>query len=1048
MAIIAVAVVSLAACALQPAFAAQASDQPSPALPLTFYPVDQRPEYSASLNGVWKFKFASADADYAKPAYDDSAWKPIRVPGNWELQGFENPKYRNPNAEDGFYRRTFTVPESWNGRRTFIRFEGVGFAFEFFIDGKRVGSFASSFNRSEFDITDFVTLGKPATLAVHVMRREKGWEFDTNDDWALSGIHRDVTLFSIPETHVKDYTVVTPVTLTGDGAKASVRLTAWLENLAKKNTQATLNANLIDATGKVVGSRSEPVIIAGARPAVIEGEMTVANPQLWNAETPNLYRLDLQLVVDGKPVHQITQRVGLRATTIENNIYKLNGQPVKFRGITHHDMHPETGRSMTREQYIEDIVMMKAANINAIRMSHYPPQKVFLDLCDEYGMYVLDEVPFGFGEKHLTDDSYEDNLALRAKATVARDKNQTSVLVWTIGNENPYTPMVVRTAGIVKNLDPTRSRCIPHPGGKYYFELPPELDIISPHYLVPRSWAPFQRRKSAAYLDDILSRPELRGPVLITEYAHAAGTSIEMLKESWEIMQKNGRFIGGCIWHFQDQGLYRNVPVGSYPGIPKETDSGPVDIGPAKVKTWVAPDRVIDTSGQEGADGIVDADRVPQSDYWAVQKIYSPIVIPIESLPVKAGRQTLRIPIENHYDFTDLSAANAAWELRIDGQPAQSGTLTLKAKPHSDITTDIAVDIPENPATHDQFLRITFTDAKGVEITQHTVRLMTESTPANVYKSWTERTSGDGIKISEKGAIATYTADKSILQVNKETGAVQFGVEGRPTIAFKDLSLRVGREPQMSEIRAYREIGSAYWMPYLLTKYIVKSVKANAPAGGVAKIDLQLQFNRVAADASGGNVSDQGFVADIHLTFSEQGWLDVDYTLTPVNARNHLLELGLAFRLPPQSTRLTWLGKGPYAVYPIQAEGMERGVYAVAPGEPFDVANRMYAGDRTEVDLASATDNDGNGLGVVSQSATVSLEPEGDSAYFSHILLSAGHGEKRSISRVNIDAKTLKPVSGSLRLMPLTSGKWPEAFQTVLGNPEISPRIVESMPKE
>ncbi len=1041
-------ILGIALAAIGLACAAQASQQPIPALPLTYYPVDQRAEFSKSLNGVWKFKLGGVDADYAQPSYNDGAWKRIRVPGNWELQGFENPSYTKPGDKDGYYRTTFTVPGAWKDRRAFIRFEGVGFAFEFFIDGKRVGSFASSFNRSEFDITGFVTPDKPAVIAVRVMRREKGWEFDTNDDWALSGIHRDVVLFSMPETHVKDYTVVTPVTVTATATQASVRIKAWMETFSKKTAQAALNVNVVDAGGNIVGSLSKPVTFTGPGLAMVEDEMPIANPKLWNAETPNLYRLDVQLMVDGKPVHQITQRIGLRTATIENNVYKLNGQSVKFRGITHHDMHPETGRAMTRDQYIEDIIMMKAANINTIRMSHYPPQKMFLDLCDEYGMYVIDEVPFGFGDKHLTDDSYEDNLALRARATVARDKNQTSVLIWTIGNENPYTPMVVRTAGIVKALDPFRSRCLAHPTGKYYFELPPELDILAPHYLVPRSWSQFQRRKASAYLDDILDRPELNGPVLITEYAHAAGTSIEMLKESWEIMQKNDRFIGGCIWHFQDQGVYRTVPVGTYPGIPKETDTAPIIIGKVNAKTWVAPDRVIDTNGQDGADGIVDADRVPQSDYWAVQKIYSPVVIPIETLSVKPGRQALHIPVENRYDFTDLSDVRASWELRIDGQIAQSGELKLQAKPHSDVSVDFTVDIPENPAMHDQFLRFTFTDAKGAEITQRTIRLMPDTMRGNIYKAWTERAPGNGIKTSETGATVTYTAGKSRLQVNKETGDVQFSAADARSFAFRDFALRVGREPQMSEIRAYKAIGSAYWMPYLLTKPVMKLVSVNASANDSVKVRLKLQFTRVSADKSRGNVSDQGFAADVHLTFSKQGWLDVGYTLTPVNARDHLLELGLAFPLPKTATRLTWLGKGPYAVYPIQAEGMERGVYTVEPREDFDSANRMYGGDRTEVDIAAATDTKGNGLGIVCQSATLSLESEASAAYLSHILLSAGHGEKRTISRANIPAKDLKPVSGSLRLLPLVAGKWPEVFQTVLGNPEISSRIVGSMPKE
>ncbi len=1011
-----------------------------------YYPVDQRTEFSASLNGTWKFKLAPTDKDYVQPGFDDSAWKPIQVPGNWELQGFEDPLYRNPGDKDGVYRRTFTVPDDWDGRRYFLRFEGVGFAFEFFIDGKLVGSFASSFNWSEFDITDYVETGRACSLVVHVTRREKGWEFDTNDDWALAGIHRDVVLFSLPETHVKDYTVTTPVS--SDGKQASVRLKAWLGNFSKKPTQATLNAKVFDAKGTAVGSLTKAVSLTDTGAGVAEGEIAIDGPQLWTAETPNLYRLDLELIVDGKSVHQFTQRVGLRSTAIEAGVFKLNGKPVKFRGITHHDMHPDVGRTMTREQYIHDLELMKAANINAVRMSHYPPQKVFLDLCDEYGMYVLDEVPFGFGEKNLSDNSYEEVLALRAKATIARDKNHTSVLVWTIGNENPYTPLVVRTAGLVKALDPSRSRSVPHPTGKYYFQPPEEIDLVSPHYLVTRP-QDGSARPNRVYLEDIFTRSDVTSPILITEYAHAAGTSMEMLKDCWEVMQSSDRFIGGFVWEFHDQGIYRRVPDGTYPGLPKVFDGAPVTLGTVKAGIWVAPDRVIDTNGQEGADGVVDSDRTPQSDYWAIQKIYSTVAIPLESLPVKAGRQTLTIPVQNRYDYTDLAAISGTWELRVDGSRSQGGKLTLKAAPRKETSVEIVVEIPEKPEAHDQFLRFTFSDSRGREITQHTIRLTPTKEPVNVYKSWTENAPrGGGIKVSEQGPVVTYTAGKSRLHVNKETGEVQFGVEGQPSLAFQDLALRVGRAPQMSEIRAYREIGSAFWTPYLLTKPSLKACKTSALENGQVKIDLTLQFTRLASDASRGNVSDQGFTADIHLTLSEQGWLDIDYTLSPVNAVDHLLELGLAFQLPKSSTRLTWLGKGPYSVYPIQAEGMERGVYTIAPREDFDTANRMYAGNRTEVDLASATDDEGNGLGVVCQSGTVSLEPDSEAAFFSHLLRVAGHGEKRAISRINLKGAEVKPVSGSLRLLPLKAGQWSAPFKTVLGSPEISPRIVTSPPRE
>ncbi|MGN6556023.1 MAG: glycoside hydrolase family 2 TIM barrel-domain containing protein [Verrucomicrobiota bacterium] len=997
--------------------------------PTAYRPIDERAEFSLLLSGVWKFKLGPVDAAFYKPAFDDQSWLPIKVPGNWEIQGFEQPAYgKKPADTEGFYRHRFTTPAAWTNRRVFMRFEGVGFGFEFWIDGKPVGSFASSFNRSEFDVTDFVTPGRSAVIAVRVSRRAKGWEFDTNDDWALSGIHRDVVLFSLPDVHVQDYVVTTPVR--ADLKQATVRVKARVESFSGKTVAAPFKVQLQDDSGAVVGSFVKNLTVSGRAAAEVDGEVIVSNPRLWNSESPTLYRLNLDLSVAGQSVHEITQRVGLRATTIENGVFKLNGQSVKFRGVNHHDLHPETGRAMTRDQYRQDLELMKAANITAIRMSHYPPQTAFLDLCDEYGIYVIDEVPFGFGEQHLTDESYADILALRATATVNRDKNRTSVLVWTVGNENPYTPMVLRTAGLVKQLDPSRPRCLAHPTDKYFFPLPPELDILAPHYLVARS-KPGEVSEHP-FLDDILKRPDCGAPVLMTEYAHAAGTSLEDLKRCWELMQSNDRFMGGCIWMFQDQGIYRQIPDGLYPGLPKTTDAVPVVINRVKASTWVSKDCVIDTSGQDGADGIVDADRVPQSDFWAVRKIYSPVVIPIISLSAKAGRQTLSIPVQNRYDFTDLSAVLGRWELYVDGQKVREDGLTLRAPPRQSTTCELTVNLPEQPELHDLFLRFSFWDARHRPISEHTVRLLPEARSVATYSPWLKAASTNRIVEQARGADVIFEAGNSRLGVNSKTGAVRFGVAGQPELGFEGLALRVGRVPQMSEVRAYREMANAtFWTPYLLTNATLVGFNRQALTDGRMQIDLSLRFNRPDAE------SDQECIlADVRLTLAPQGWLDVDYTLSPKNASGYLLEIGLALKLAVVENRLTWLGEGPYAVYPAQADGMERGVYSVVPKpDAIDPTNRIYPGNRADVDLATVTDSQGAGLGVVCQSATVSVEPDGDAVFFSHLAKVAGHGQKRAVSSVHINAAKLEPVSGNLRLVPLVARHWPALFQSVLSNP-------------
>lgn len=1015
---------------------------------LSYYPVDKRDGLSMSLNGTWKFHINKPEGDFTRAGYDDSAWKSIKVPGNWEMQGFENPGYgkKGLNESEGFYRTNFRVPATWAGQRTFLRFEGVGFGFELWVNGQRAGAFASSFNRSEFDITSFVKPGGSVDLAVRVTHRDKGWEFDTNDDWNLSGIFRDVVLFAVPDLHIADYTVTTPVA--DDGKTATVKVKTQVASFpGAKSGDGELAIDLLDPSSKVVKTVKQPVKISSDAAQTLDSEIAVASPQLWNAETPALYRLNLTLTASGKPLQQVTQRVGLRSTRIDNGVFKLNGKPVKFRGINHHDLHPETGRAMTREQYVDDIELMKKANINAVRMAHYPPQKVFLDLCDEYGLYVIDEVPFGFGEDHLTDESYRDVLALRAKATVARDKNQTSVMVWTVGNENPYTPLVVETAALVKQLDPSRSRSIAHPSGKYYFELPPEVDIVSPHYLSPRGSAENAGRgedggggvgkdeQKGRFLEDVLTMPEVTAPVLMTEYCHAAGTSLENLKKSWEIMETSDRYIGGCLWMLQDQGLFRKVPAGSYPGRPKGTDLAPVAFGKVEANTWVAPDRVIDTGGAGGADGIVDADRKTTSDYYIVRKVYSTVVVPVDSLELKPGKQTLKFPIRNRYDFTNLSAVSGSWELMIDGQKAQSGKLDLNAAPRTEQTVELPVTLPAESAAHDAYVRLAFVDKDKRAIAEHTIRLGKSKS----FKPALDALASGTIKQTTAGRTTTIAAGKSVLQVNEETGKVSFGNTGNPEQAFKGIALRVGRAPQMSELRAYPAKKMDFWTPYLLRNPQVRNVKIHPVAKGQAKVDLTLQFNREGTSTNPKtDISKQSVVADVHITLSDKGWLDIDYTLKAVDATDHFLETGLALEMPAASNKLTWLGEGIFPMVPVQDNGTDRGVYRISPKPDFDPANRWYPGNRIGVDLAAATDSSGNGLGVACDASAINLESDGDNTFLSQVLLSAGHGGKRAPSAVIVKAKDLN-ATGSMRVMPLATGQWPKVFKSVLANPETKP---------
>lgn len=303
---------------------------------ISYLPLDTRSVWATTLNGSWRFRLDGPEQTFFQPEFDDSGWSEIVVPGNWELQGFEEPRYARPGDNVGLYRRTFDVPTGWQGRRVYIRFEGVAYGYEFWINGRHAGRFESAYNRSEFDITDLVEHDGPNSIAVRVYRRFKGWEFDINDDWALSGIYRDVVLFSVPEIHFTDVTVITdvhPSRLT-----AAVHMASKVSPLPESESgTVAVMGRLTDPNGRIIGQLRESV----TPDASVRSHIEVRDPLLWNAETPHLYTLVVELWSRGRLLHAVTRYVGIRTVSVDGDVLLINHSPVKIRGVNHHDIHPE-----------------------------------------------------------------------------------------------------------------------------------------------------------------------------------------------------------------------------------------------------------------------------------------------------------------------------------------------------------------------------------------------------------------------------------------------------------------------------------------------------------------------------------------------------------------------------------------------------------------------------------------------------------------------------------------------------------------------------------
>ncbi|MCF1592651.1 glycoside hydrolase family 2 TIM barrel-domain containing protein [Streptomyces muensis] len=534
-----------------------------------------RSPYRMSLDGKWKFAYADRpddrDADFYRTDVDDRDWDTIPVPSVWQMHGYDFPIYVNitypwwgpnglgeepqpPNAPTrynpvGQYRRTFTVPKDWNGRRTFLHFEGVKSAHYVWINGELVGYKEDSFTPAEYDITKYL---KPGTnqIAVEVYRYSDGDWLEDQDMIRLSGIFRSVYLYSTPVVHLRDFKLDTPLS---DGYQAAaLSVTASVRAYGGSGGgRYTVETQLYDRAGHPVWSRPlQQRVDVGAvgEDVTVQAERAVPAPKLWSAEHPYLYTAVLQLRDPaGRVVETLSHRVGLREFALKDGLMRINGKPVSFRGTNRHEMHPDRGIALTRADMVEDITVIKRLNINTVRTSHYPNNPVWYELADEYGLYLVDETNL---ETHGIRGQYPGNHAdwseacvARAQNMVHRDKNHASVVIWSLGNEAGGGSTFVAMRDWIKSYDTTR--VVQYEGD----DRPTISDIRSEMY------------DSPATVESRAKNTSDTRPYVMIEYSHAMGNSNGNFKKYWDLIRRYPVLQGGWIWDFVDQSLSWPTPA-------------------------------------------------------------------------------------------------------------------------------------------------------------------------------------------------------------------------------------------------------------------------------------------------------------------------------------------------------------------------------------------------------------------------------------------------------------------------------------------------------
>jgi beta-galactosidase len=670
-------------------------------------------DYVKSLDGAWHFKLEQTNRDYElgyaenskppeqypvafepfqKPDYvEDQRWTNLEVPGNWEMAGFSPATYNQPDNSSGFYRLWVDVPKSWEGRNVYINFDGIQNGAEVWLNGKPVAMDEPSWGRENYhesgwtafqvDLTPQIKFGEKNLLALRVTKNTRSADLDSGDFFFLGGIYRTVTLFSVPKTHLADVTVQTRLI---EGNRAEVKVLAGISGNEDANVSMQLKGVASETAAK---SKNGQVVLT----------QIIDQPKLWSAEFPNLYDLTVELKdARGQTAETFSKRIGIREVTITNGVLLVNGVPVKLAGICRHDVSAMEGSAVGPDLWRKDITMMKAANINAIRTSHYPYGSGFYDLCDELGMYVVDELPYCWCP---TDDpKMQPAFEQRARETIRRDKNHPSVIIWTIGNENKAGTNLQVVADLVKQLDSTRPRDVSCFDATNY-----NTELSDSHYWTPDHMSAAVARSRETGQPHIYLESPNTWEIRRAADAGAWERWGAVLQRVWKVCVENDTIPGTFLWEWQDRAVADHSPVKLYSYFP---DTG---IQLVKIK------------------GLVDGYRNPRPWLYDVKMIYSPIQIG-DGFTTSDGK--ISFPIENRYSFTDLSYLKMSWALERDGKTIASGDSHVNLAPRSSGQAEISV--PTDALAQADALRVEFIHPDGDQVVAHRFTLKDVPPPSKM----------------------------------------------------------------------------------------------------------------------------------------------------------------------------------------------------------------------------------------------------------------------------------------------------------------------------
>ena len=901
------------------------------------------------LNGRWRFHLASgpdqAPASFEKPEFDDRAWDLLDVPGNWQLNGFDRPIYTNvtypfkpdpprvPEANPtGCYRTEFEIPAQWKDREIFIVFESVDSALYLWVNGQEAGYSQDSRLPAEFRLTPFLKPGRN-TLAAKVLRYCDGTYLEDQDYWQVSGIQRDVYLVAKPRTHLRDFTVRT--TFDAGFRDATLWVRAWAAGPAQGcSVEAMLYG--ADGTPSLAGPFSAHIAHSTpmgnskpdreARSATLSA--AVAQPQTWTAEAPNLYTLVLKLKDErGDTLDIESCRVGFRQIEIRNGMALLNGQRLVVRGINLHEWHPRRGRAVTEAEMIADIRLMKQFNFNAVRTCHYPDHPRWYELCDEYGLYLVDETNIethGLEGRLSWDPEWSGAYLDRAVRLALRDRNHPSVLFWSLGNESGCGPNHAAMANWLRMFDPTRP--VQYESGS---PGPLVSDVLAPMY-PPLDW-----------VRDRLADPAEKRPLIMCEYAYAKGNSTGNFRKFWDLVERLPRFQGGFVWDWADRPILRRAPDGR-----EYFDYG-------EIEDEVAHGERMCVNGVMGSDGL------PHPGAFEIKKVQAPVAVrALSSADLLAGK----LRVSNRHLALDLGHLDIEWEFTEDGAPVARGALPpLKTPPggEADLTAPFPAPAAPKPGAEYRLTvrfrlaRETPWAAKGHEVAweQFLLPLRVPPRPVSPVAGM------PALEFKETPDRFIVNGGGFELAVDRKQGVMDaFKAEGRNLLAAG---------PRECFYRAPTDIDWSTGSTGFATQWQqagLNRLERTVEAVEVARLSPGSVRVRVATAlrAHGG---EEAFRCETVYIAHGSGDVVCDHLVLARLDLPTFPRVGVRMVLPSGFEHLAWLGRGPWENYPDRNSGALVGLHRSTVAQQYvPYVFPQETGLKTDVRWLAVTDADGSGL--------------------------------------------------------------------------------------